>query len=156
DVTFLSGGLSCSGWLLRPDGVSGDRPGIVVCAGGGGVKEMNTGRVAEDFARDGYVALAFDYRYLGASEGTPRGRLVPQVEHDDIRAALEFLGRQPGVAPSRLALWGVSFGGAHAMFVGALDPRVKVVIAQVPGLGIRAILQRSNGRRQLDAFLAQL
>ena len=39
----------------------------------------------------GYVALVFDYRGFGDSEG-PRHRLIPQEQVDDARKALEDLG----------------------------------------------------------------
>lgn len=39
---------------------------------------------------------------------------------------------QLDVDASRIALWGSSFSGGIALIAGALDPRIKVVISQVP------------------------
>jgi cephalosporin-C deacetylase-like acetyl esterase len=65
------------------------------------------------------------------------GRIVYQEQHDDTRAALGWLTQQSGVDAERIGLWGSSYSGAHAVFLGAFDPRVKVVVAQVPGLDVR-------------------
>jgi dienelactone hydrolase len=100
------------------------------------VIEQHLAGYAERFAREGYAVLVFDYRYLGLSDGEPRGQAIPHLQHEDIRAALSFVGAQPGIDASRIALWGTSFSGGHALFVGALDPRVKTVVVQVPALNI--------------------
>ena len=100
------------------------------------VKEQQLASYAERFAGEGFSVLVFDYRFLGASAGEPRGQVIPQLQHDDIRAALAFVATLPEVDRSRIALWGTSFSGAHAIFVGALDPRVKAVVVQVPALNL--------------------
>jgi fermentation-respiration switch protein FrsA (DUF1100 family) len=100
--------------------------------------------------------LVFDYRHLGGSDGTPRGRVNPRLQHDDIRAALTWVGKHPSVDPKRLALWGSSFSGAHAIFVGALDPRVRVVVAQVPALDIPRSLVSLIGRDGFNNLLQLL
>ncbi len=146
NVSFASGGMTCRGWLFRPDDPStGARPAIVMSHGFSAVKEQRLEPFAERFAAEGFVVLVFDYRCLGASDGAPRGRIIPQLQHDDIRAALAFLAAQPGVDPERLGLWGTSYSGGHALFVGALDPRVKVIVAQVPAIDIpRSVLAMSG------------
>jgi fermentation-respiration switch protein FrsA (DUF1100 family) len=146
DVSFESGGTLCRGWLFAPKGASGPAPAIVMSHGITAVKEQHLDRYAEQFAAEGYAVLVFDYRHLGLSEGTPRGRVNPRLQHDDIRAALTWIGKHPGVDPKRLALWGSSFSGAHAIHVGALDPRVRVVVAQVPALDIPRSLIALIGR----------
>jgi fermentation-respiration switch protein FrsA (DUF1100 family) len=39
---------------------------------------------------------------------------------------------QLDVDPARIALWGSSFSGGIALIAGAIDPRIKVVLSQVP------------------------
>jgi len=134
DVSFQSGGLACRGWLYQPEGATAPAPAIVMSHGITAVKEQHLAPCAERFAREGFAVLVFDYRYLGASEGSPRGRVIPHLQHEDIRAALGFVSVQPGIDPDRIGLWGTSYSGGHALFVGALDPRVKVIVAQVPAL----------------------
>ena len=147
EVSFKSDGMQCKGWLFVPDDATGPVPAIVLCDGATGVKELLTGSWAEDFSRKGFAALAFDYRYSGESDGEPRGTIYPHLQLDDVRAALDFLSAHPAVDRSRLALWGASLGGAHVIFLGALDPRVKAIISLVPYLGYRQILE--DGKPEL-------
>jgi alpha-beta hydrolase superfamily lysophospholipase len=101
-----------------------------------GVKEMGLPPFAEGLADEGFSVLLFDFRHLGASDGMPRGHVLAHTQLDDLRAGLGFLGGQADVDEGRLALWGASYGGGHALVLGALDPRVKVVIGVVPALGL--------------------
>ena len=156
DVEFTSAGLTLRGWLYRPDGVADDRPGVVMSHGFSAVKEQGLHGFAERFAAAGIVVLAFDHRHLGASDGDERGRIVYQEQHDDTRAALGFLTQQPGVDAGRIGLWGSSYSGAHAIFLGAFDPRVNVVVAQVPGLDVVGTLIAIAGREGVDGYLPAL
>jgi uncharacterized protein len=142
DVSFRSGGATCRGWFFRGEGSRGaTKPAIVMSHGISAVKEQHLAPYAERFAAEGFDVLVFDYRFLGASEGEPRGHIDPRMQHDDIRAALAWIGAQPGVDADRIGLWGTSFSGAHALVLGALDPRVKVVAVQVPALNVpRALI----------------
>jgi fermentation-respiration switch protein FrsA (DUF1100 family) len=136
DVEFKSSGLTLRGWLYRPDGDGADRPVVVMSHGFSAVKEQGLGDFAERFAAAGLNVLVFDHRHLGASDGDERGRIVFQEQHDDTRAALTWITRQPGIDGDRIGLWGSSYSGGHALFLGALDPRVKVVVAQVPAVDL--------------------
>jgi dienelactone hydrolase len=155
DVEFTVEGLTCRGWYYRPDGVTEDRPVIVLCHGMGGVKEFVVAPFAELFVARGYCAFVFDYRYTGASDGKPLGRIIPSLHHDDIRAAITVARQQEGVDREKVILWGASYGGGHAVVVGALDRRVKAVIVLVPGLGPKLIIHRS-GREAFDRLLERI
>jgi uncharacterized protein len=120
------------------------------------VKEQGLDGFAQRFAAAGLVVLAFDHRHLGASDGEERGRIVFQEQHDDIRAALGWLSRQPGVDADRIGLWGSSYSGAHAIFMAAFDPRVKVVVSQVPSLDVVATLVSIAGREGFLSYLGPL
>jgi dienelactone hydrolase len=156
DVAFESGGTTCRGWFYRPQGPAQRRPAVVMSHGITAVKEQHLAPFAERFAAEGYSALVFDYRFLGASDGAPRGQIDPRMQHDDIRAALTWIRAQPGVDPERIALWGTSFSGGHALFVGALDPRVKAVVAQVPALNVPHALIALISRPLFDGLLRAL
>lgn len=160
DVTFTSNGLTCQGWFYRPDGATGDLPVVVLCHGMGGVKEFVVAPFAELFVARGFCAFVFDYRYTGASEGLPRGRVIPTLQHDDIRMAITCALAQEGVDRDKLILWGASYGGAHALFIGGTDPRVKAVITVVAGLGPRALLDNRKvwnaiWKQSIDALITQ-
>lgn len=135
DVSFQSGGLNCRGWFY-PGAGEGARPVVVMSHGVTAVKEQLLAPFAQRFQREGFSALVFDYRYLGSSDGEPKGHAMPHQQQEDIRAALTYVSAREDVDASRIALWGTSFSGGHALFVGALDPRVKTVVVQVPALNI--------------------
>lgn len=136
DVAFVSEGAQCAGWLYRPDNLSKGqaKPGIVLGQGFSCVKEMQGYMTpfAEAFADAGFVALVFDYRFLGASEGEPRGQVFPAEQQKDIKNAMSFLARCDEVDAERIGIWGTSYAGAHVLQVAAFDRRVKAVVCQVP------------------------
>src|ERR1039457_6812151 len=148
DVSFESAGAVCRGWLYRPEAAPASAPAIEMSHGFSGVKEQGLDGFARGFCEAGFVVLAFDYRFLGASYGQPRGRIIPQEQHDDNRAALAWLSRQPGVDATRIGIWGSSYSGGHAFYMGGIDPRVKVIVAQVPAVGNSLRSMRARGDRE--------
>lgn len=131
DVTFQSHGTSCAAWLYRPEGV--ETPPIIVMAHGfAAVRAMRLDTYAERFAQAGFAALVFDYRGFGDSDGQPRRVLSVPMQHEDWRAALAYARAVPGVDSSRLAVWGTSFAGGHALHLAAEDHRIAAVVAQIP------------------------
>jgi uncharacterized protein len=156
DISFESGGILCRGWFYPAQGGSQRAPTVVMSHGMTAVKEQHLDNFAKRFAAEGYAVLVFDYRHLGASDGMPRGRINPRIQHDDIRAALDWIAKRPDVDMRRVALWGSSFSGGHAMFVGALDPRVRVIMAQVPAIDIPRSLISLLGREGFDGLLKTL
>jgi hypothetical protein len=133
------------------------RPGVVLLVGYTYLKTMVMPDIAKVLNAAGYVALVFDYRGFGESEG-PRGRLIPLEQVADARAALTFLAEQSMVDPDRLAVIGISLGGAHAITTAALDQRVRAVVAlEPPGHGARWLrsLRRHWEWRQFLSRLAE-
>jgi dipeptidyl aminopeptidase/acylaminoacyl peptidase len=53
----------------------------------------------------------------------------------DIRCALSFLAGESSVDAERIGIFGTSYGGGLVTWVAGNDPRVKCVVAQVPGMG---------------------
>lgn len=132
-VSFFSEGHRLDGLLFSPDDVKPgeQRPGVVLCVGYTYLKTMVMPDIAKILTKLGYVALTFDYRGFGDSDG-PRWRLIPNEQVNDARAALTFLADQPYVDPERLAVIGISLGGSNAVTVGAVDARIKAVVAIEP------------------------
>jgi dienelactone hydrolase len=138
-VSFFSEGHRLDGILYTPRDlqVGEQRPGAVLLVGYTYQKTMVMPDIAKALNAAGYVALVFDYRGFGDSEG-PRHRLIPHEQVADARAALTFLAGQPQVDPQRLAVVGISLGGAHAISVAGLDRRVSAAVAlEPPGDGMR-------------------
>jgi uncharacterized protein len=58
----------------------------------------------------------------------------------------------PEVDAERIGIWGSSYSGARVLVVGAIDRRVKCVVAQVP-----LISRHTNARRLIRAdFIGQV
>jgi hypothetical protein len=133
DVTFRSGDADCAAWLYRPAGErSRPGPAVVLGHGLGAIKEMGLDAYAERFVEAGYTVLMFDYRHFGASGGEPRQVLDIERQLADWAAAIAYARSLPDVDPERMAIFGSSFGGGHAIVTAARDPRIAAAIAQCP------------------------
>lgn len=131
DVRFPSADSECDASLLRPEGV--DRPPVVVLGHGlGATREMGLDAYAERFAAAGIAALTFTYRHFGASGGEPRQLLSIRRQLEDWDAALSHVRHRGDVDAGRVAIWGSSFGGGHAIVVAARHPDLRAVVAQCP------------------------
>ena len=156
DVTFASQGLKCAAWYYVPKGVKVDekRPAIVMAHGWSATKEMYLDNFASKFANAGFVVLVFDYRFLGASEGEPRGQLLPADQHDDYRNAITWVSLQKEVDANRIGIWGTSYSGAHVLQIAAYDRRVKAVASQVPGADSWDLVRRNVPGSEWDGMFA--
>ena len=150
-IEFMSNGLRCIGLkYLPPDMKAGEkRPCIVLAHGFSAVKEMYFTDYAQAFSKAGFVAVVFDYRYLGESEGEPRGQIFPWEQIEDFRNAITFAQMQPEVDAAKIGVFGSSYSGGHVICLGALDRRVKAVASQVPLIdgyaNFQAIVPRAAG-----------
>lgn len=102
-------------------------PAIVVAHPNGGVKEQVAGLYAQKLAQAGYVAIAFDAAYQGASGGQPRYIDKPQFRIEDIRAAADFISTFKGVDANRLGVLGICGGGGYTIKAAQSDKRFKAV-----------------------------
>jgi uncharacterized protein len=131
-VTDLKGSAGRLEALL--DAPDGDRPlrAAVVFAHphpqfGGTLHTKTVFQGAKALVRIGCAVLRFNFRGVGASEGSfDKG----EGEMDDFRAALDYMAaRYPG---TRLWAAGFSFGAWVALEVGAADDRVTALIGIAP------------------------
>lgn len=134
-VKFASDNLRLSGAVHLPEGrKDGERrPAIIMMHGFGANKSGGPEWICKQYAAWGYVALRFDYRGCGESEGE-RGRVIPLEEVADARNAVSYLASRPEVDPARIALCGSSLGAGVAVQAAAIDQRVAAVILE-NGLG---------------------
>jgi pimeloyl-ACP methyl ester carboxylesterase len=130
-VEFYSGGQKLAGILFVPDEARERTAGIVLCQGYTGTKELFLPLLAQRFCSGEYACLVFDYRGWGESEGE-KSRLFPHEQVEDIRNAMTFLGTHEMVDPERIGLYGTSLGGANVVTVGAIDKRVRCIVASLP------------------------
>jgi alpha/beta superfamily hydrolase len=130
-ITFRSGTDDCAAWHYQ-----GSNGACVVMAGGAGVtKEPATDRFAARFHAAGYSVLAFDYRHIGESGGSPRQVVRIPEQLADWEAALDCAASLAEVEASKIAGWGFSLAAGHLLRLAARAPdqrRLAAVIAQAP------------------------
>jgi uncharacterized protein len=143
DIEFKTeDNVTLRGWHYRPDNRTGKVPTIVMAHGFSAVKEMYLDRFAEAFANAGLASVVFDNRNFGSSDGEPRQEIDPWRQVRDYRDAITFAETLETTDPERIGIWGSSYSGGHVLVVGAIDRRVKCVVAQVP-----LISGHANARR---------
>jgi pimeloyl-ACP methyl ester carboxylesterase len=131
DLRIPCGDAVCAAWLYRP-AASAPAPAVVMGHGFAGTRDVGLAPTAERFAAAGMAALVFDYRGFGASGGAERQLVDPWRQLEDWQAMLAALRARSDVDPARLALWGSSLGGGHALITAARDGGVRAVVAQAP------------------------
>jgi fermentation-respiration switch protein FrsA (DUF1100 family) len=158
DVAFISEGLKCKGWFYIPDGLKEGKkaPVIVMAHGFSAVKEMYLSKYADRFCKSGMAVLAFDYRFLGESEGEPRGQVIPYTQIDDYRNAITWASEQKEVDSNRIGVWGTSYSGGHVLHLSAFDRRIKAVVAQVPNICAWKSILKGHGKDALNIFLTMV
>ncbi len=159
ELTFRSGDAACAATLYRPSTAATARvPCVVMAAGVSQTRRDGFPRFAGRFAQQGFAALTFDFRHLGDSEGEPRQLVDFQQQRADLAAAIAFARTLPGVDPDRVAVWGFSFGGGHAVHVAAQDSRLAAAVALCPFVdGLAFMLAgdvRNNTRLMREACRA--
>lgn len=128
-VTFKNRSIDMAGNLYLPAKFDENRsyPAIVVVHPGGGVKEQAAGLYAKLLAEEGFVTLAFDSSYQGASGGTPHFLDMPMNRTDDVYSAIDYVTTLPYVDNERIGVAGICAGGGYAAKASAIDRRVKAV-----------------------------
>jgi uncharacterized protein len=132
-VVFRSGDSHCSAWLYLPGSAfHAPAPVVVMGHGLGATREMGLQPYAERFAAAGLAVLVFTYRHLGDSGGEPRQLLSMTRQLADWDAAIAYVTGLPEVDRDRIAVWGSSLGGGHAIAVAARHPELRAAVAQCP------------------------
>lgn len=158
DVSFVSDGDICAAWLYLPVGVSSP-PVVILGHGLGATREMRLDAFAERFAEAGIAALAFTHRHFGDSGGQPRQLLSIKRQLADWEAALAWVKIRHDVDGSRIAVWGSSFGGGHAITIGSRHPELKAAVVQCPftdGLAAFQALGPTDSLRVLPSVARDL
>src|SRR6185312_13922170 len=125
-VHWSSGQLKISGVVEFPDAMQrGERrAAILVLHGFGSNKDSPMVRtVTRMFTALGYVALRFDMRGCGESEGE-RGRVICLEQVADTKSAFDFLAQSGYADAKRIAVFGHSFGAAVAVYAAGSAARI--------------------------------
>lgn len=130
-VTYTLNGLRIAANVYTPAGYDASKtkryPAVVVAHPNGGVKEQVAGLYAQRLAELGYITIAADAAYQGASAGTPRNMDKPYFRTQDIHGMADFIGAYPGVDPDNLGALGICGGGGYTLNAAKSDKRFKAV-----------------------------
>lgn len=128
-VSYHIGNLKVVANVYTPAGYDSKQsyPAIVVAHPNGGVKEQVAGKYAQLLAEQGFITIAFDAAYQGASEGEPRQTDIPANRIEDIRRACDFISMYPGVDAGRIGVFGICGGAGYTVKTAQTDKRFKAV-----------------------------
>lgn len=128
-ITYDLNGLKIAANVYTPAGYDPAKtyPALVVAHPNGGVKEQVAGLYSQRLAEAGYICLAFDAAYQGASEGEPRNTDKPAYRIEDIHRAADILAQYPGVDAERIGILGICGGGGYTLKTAQTDKRFKAV-----------------------------
>jgi dienelactone hydrolase len=169
-ANIQSEGTRLSAELFWPKKPKNEKlPTIILSHGWGGQASLLRAD-AMAFAQAGYLAVTFDYRGWGSSDG----RLIPtgdvpesdgkqpfQVAARELREVVDPLDQttdllnvihwvhgEPLCDTSRIGLWGTSYSGGHVVYAAAVDHRVKAIVSQVPALDSRWVTATADERKK--------
>ncbi|MDE7333069.1 MAG: alpha/beta hydrolase [Lachnospiraceae bacterium] len=129
-VTFVNHfGITLAADLYEPKEYTGKLPAIAVCGPFGAVKEQSAGLYAQEMAKRGFLAIAFDPSFTGESGGYPRFFNSPDINVEDYQAAIDFLSVQENVDSEQIGIIGICGWGGMALQTAALDTRIKATAA---------------------------
>jgi pimeloyl-ACP methyl ester carboxylesterase len=162
EVSFVAGGRSIPGTLVRPE--SGTGPGLLLLAGSGPTdRDWNSplipgkngsGRlVAEALAARGVTVLRIDKAFSGKNPGLPIADLTLDTFRDEASAALDLLRSRAEVDPARVFVAGHSEGGIHATRLAeSRGDRIRgLILISAPGRSLGAVLEVQLERNVLSA-----
>ncbi len=122
-------GITLVGDLYEPRNLpEGKMPAIAVSGPFGAVKEQASGLYAQEMAERGFITLAFDPSYTGESGGEPRLVASPDINTEDMSAAVDFLSVQPNVDANKIGVIGICGFGGFALNAAAMDTRIKATV----------------------------
>ncbi|SFT46910.1 hypothetical protein SAMN05216474_0730 [Lishizhenia tianjinensis] len=120
-------GIELTGDLYTPKNRSEKMPAIALSGPYGAVKEQASGFYANEMAARGFVTIAFDPSFTGESGGNVRNVSSPDINTEDLNAAIDFLGTLNYVDKENVGMIGICGFGGFALNAAAVDKRIKAV-----------------------------
>ena len=151
-------GDDLAAWLYLPEG-DGPYPAVVMAHGIGAIKAGGLAPFAEQFCREGFAAVVFDYRQWGGSAGQPREELSFPRQREDYGTVIGWAAAHPDIDARRSFAWGTSFAGMYIVELAVSDSRLAGAIAQAPlvdGFAAATMTQetRTVARRTTEGCIA--
>lgn len=149
-VAYRNLGWDSAADLHLPPGFDENQryPAIVSTHPIGSCKEQTSGNVyGRQLAQAGFIVLAFDASFQGASGGEPRFMEDPSIRVSDIRYAIDYLVSLPYVDENRIGAIGICGGGAYTINAASTDHRIKA-LTSITGVNFGRLMR--EGFSQFD------
>ncbi len=156
DVEFRSVDATVRGTLIMPAKSHGKPPIIIMGGGWCYVKEIVMPHYAVGLLEAGCAVLMFDYRGMGASDGQPRQHIDPWRQIEDYRNAISYAETLNEIDTERIGIWGISYAGGHVLITGAIDPRVKCIVSNIPVVDGYENMRRVHGTTRFNDLQEEL
>ncbi|MBU7017473.1 MAG: alpha/beta hydrolase [Theionarchaea archaeon] len=149
-VLFQSDGKKLAAFLFVPsDYKEGEkRPAVVITRPASGVKEQTAGLYAQKFSEKGFVAITFDPKGYGESEGKPQVEDPFSIISDTLNA-VTFVESLPQVDKDNIFNAGVCMGAGYATAASTQDKRIKGTAAISPYLTIHIDYPKAYGGKSV-------
>lgn len=122
-------GFEVAAHLYLPKNFNADKKykAVVITGPFGAVKEQASGLYAQEMAKMGFVAVAFDPSMTGESGGERRNMGSPEIFTEDYHAAVDFVTNLKFVNPKQIGAIGICGLSGMAITAAASDSRIKAV-----------------------------
>jgi fermentation-respiration switch protein FrsA (DUF1100 family) len=121
-------GINIAGWWVP--GAPG-APAVILVHGLGGCKNAIDVLVPAGMLwHNGFSVLLVDLRDVGDSDSEDGWTSAGNEEYLDVLGAWDWLVTRKGYAPERIGLFGVSLGGATALYAFSEEPRVAALFLE--------------------------
>jgi len=156
--------ITLAGELYLPVGLDKTQKHAAIIVGHpyGGVKEQCSGLYAQELAKRGFAALAFDLSFSGESGGTPRRTVSPEIYADDFSASVDYLGRLPFIDRKRIGVIGICGSGGFSLAAAAIDPRIRALatvsmydMGRATRQGLNDSISLEQRKKNLEALAEQ-
>ena len=156
-VTFVNHfGITLAADMYVPKNADRRLPAVAVSGPFGACKEQSSGLYAQEMAKRGFLAIAFDPSFTGESGGYPRAMHSPDIDVEDFQAAVDFLCVQKNVDPERIGIIGICGWGGMALQTACVDTRIKAAVtstmydmSRVAGNGYFDAADNEEARHQM-------
>ncbi|HZF64517.1 MAG TPA: nuclear transport factor 2 family protein, partial [Chitinophagaceae bacterium] len=146
-VQFKSEGLILKGLLHLPSNFDDTKKfkAVVVTGSWTTVKEQMPNLYAAKLAALGIMALTFDFRNYGESEGQPRNYEVPEMKAEDIINAVAYLKSLPFVEKDEIGGLAVCASSGYMIEAVAKGADIKALTLVAPWLHNQSIVKEIYG-----------
>lgn len=156
-VSYKLNGIDIAANVYTPADYDADKkyPAIIVAHPNGGVKEQVAGLYAQRLAENGFITIAADASYQGASGGMPRHMDKPAQRIESIYGMADYISQYPGVDINNIGALGICGGGGYTLAAAQSDKRIKAV-ATLSMFNSGRVRRNGYMDSQLDTVQARL